>query len=327
MAPSNAPAPPRDPGVPPRVSVLVPSYNHAPYLERCLRSIFAQTLPPAELLVIDDGSHDDSPAIAARVLADCPVPAELVVRPNRGLCATLNEGLARTRGELFTYLGSDDYWHPDRLRAAVEALAAAPDAVLACGRCYVVDAHDRIIGCSPYTAEQAGRRALRSLLLHEFVPPSPTVTYRRAALERERWNPRCQLEDYDLYLRLARLGPFAFVEQPLAYWRWHERNTSRSTAQMLDEVLAAQARFAAAHSLSPRALRRCQDRARFRFAAQFLLAGDRPRALYYGVRYLGGAPSPRAAAGLLARLLLPDGALAALRRWRYARYARASAPR
>src|SRR5579883_817500 len=143
----------------PRVAVVVPSYNHAPYLERCLRSIFAQTFPPAELVVIDDGSRDDSPAVAARVLADCPFPAELIVRPNRGLCATLNEGLARTRGELFAYLGSDDYWHP-----------------------------------------------------------IPTVTYRRAALERERWDERCRLEDYDLYLRLARLGPFAFIERPLAYW-------------------------------------------------------------------------------------------------------------
>lgn len=330
MAPHNA-QPPADHHSAgqdaPRVAVVVPSYNHAPYLERCLRSIFAQTLPPAELVVIDDGSRDDSPAVAARVLADCPFPAELIVRPNRGLCATLNEGLARTRGELFAYLGSDDYWHPDRLRAAVAALAAAPDAVLACGRCYVVDARDRIIGCSPYRAEQAGRRALRSLLAHEFVPPSPTVTYRRAALERERWDERCRLEDYDLYLRLARLGPFAFIERPLAYWRWHAGNTSRATAQMLAEVLAAQARFAAASGLSPRALRRYQDRARFRFATHFLLAGDRARAWYYGVRYLGGAPSAAAVAGLFARLLLPGDVLAALRRWRHGAYARASAPR
>ena len=78
-----------------RVGVLVPSYNHARFVERCLRSIIAQTYPPTKLLVIDDGSTDGSPQIIARVLQDCPFPAELVVRPNRGLCATLNEGFAR----------------------------------------------------------------------------------------------------------------------------------------------------------------------------------------------------------------------------------------
>ncbi|HLM59831.1 MAG TPA: glycosyltransferase family A protein, partial [Pyrinomonadaceae bacterium] len=73
------------------VSVLVPSYNHAPFIERTLRSIFKQTLAPKKLIVIDDGSKDESAAIIERVLEDCPFSAEFIRRENRGLSVTLNE--------------------------------------------------------------------------------------------------------------------------------------------------------------------------------------------------------------------------------------------
>ncbi len=103
----------------PRISVVVPSYNHAPFIETTLLSIFNQTLPPTELLVIDDGSADGSPGIIERVLKECPLPCELIARANHGLCATLNEALSRTRGEYFAYLGSDDLWLPDFLAGAL----------------------------------------------------------------------------------------------------------------------------------------------------------------------------------------------------------------
>ena len=109
-------------GAPATVSVVVPSYNHAQFIEATLRSIMKQTLRPAELIVIDDGSSDDSPAIIERVLNDCPFPCEFAARDNRGLCATLNEGFERTRGEYFAYLGSDDLWLPDFLKARVRLL-------------------------------------------------------------------------------------------------------------------------------------------------------------------------------------------------------------
>src|SRR5947209_8516008 len=105
-----------------RVSVVVPSYNHAPFVGAALRSVFRQTLQPAELLVIDDGSADDSPRVVEEMLKDCPFPCELIARANRGLCATLNEGLSKTRGRYFAYLGSDDLWLPDFLAARVPLL-------------------------------------------------------------------------------------------------------------------------------------------------------------------------------------------------------------
>ena len=99
-------------GSPATVSVVVPSYNHARFIESTLRSIIKQTFRPAELLVIDDGSSDESPTIIERTLGECPFPCEFVARDNRGLCATLNEGFERTHGDYFAYLGSDDLWLP-----------------------------------------------------------------------------------------------------------------------------------------------------------------------------------------------------------------------
>src|SRR5690242_19431645 len=89
-----------------RVSVDVPSYNHAQFVAMTLRSIMKQSCVPAELVVIDDGSTDDSPGTIEQTLKECPFPCELIVRSNRGLCATLNEGLERTAGDYFAYLGS-----------------------------------------------------------------------------------------------------------------------------------------------------------------------------------------------------------------------------
>ena len=106
-----------------RVSVVVPSYNHARFVEAALRSVFRQTLQPARLLVIDDGSGDDSPRRIEKTLQDCPFPCELIVRANRGLCATLNEGLARSGGEFFAYLGSTTSGSPLPARASLSRSA------------------------------------------------------------------------------------------------------------------------------------------------------------------------------------------------------------
>src|SRR5215212_6167319 len=105
-----------------RVSVVVPSHNHAPFVAETLRSVFRQTHAPRQLLVVDDGSRDGSPRVIEKTLDDCPFPCELIARANRGLCATLNEALGKTGGEYFAYLGSDDLWLPDFLAARVALL-------------------------------------------------------------------------------------------------------------------------------------------------------------------------------------------------------------
>src|SRR5918911_7917 len=152
------------------VSVVVPSYNHAPFVEAALRSVFKQTLAPARLLVIDDGSQDGSPRVVERVLNECPFPCEMIARENRGLCATLNEGLAKTGGRYFAYLGSDDLWLPDFLNARARTLDARARAVVAYGHAFIIDESGQVVDCTLDWADYRDGDA-RSMLLEETFAP------------------------------------------------------------------------------------------------------------------------------------------------------------
>lgn len=289
----------------PRVSVVVPSHNHSPFVESSLRSIFRQTLPPIELVVIDDGSTDDSPQIIERVLKDCPFPCELIARPNRGLCKTLNEGLAKTRGDYFAYLASDDLWLPEFMAARVALLHERPKAALAYGHAYLIDERETVIDCTSDWAHYADGDVREMLLVQNVAPMSPTVVYNRTALERHGWNERERLEDYELYLRLSAEGDFAFDPRVLSAWRRHVSNTSRDYVWMLEARLAAQQDVAGELNLNSGQLERSQRALRFAGAEDLLRLGEKAQALKFLRQGWRGAPSTMAAGRLLLRLLAP----------------------
>ena len=304
---------------PPSISVVVPSYNHAPFVAACLRSIFRQTHAPGELVVIDDGSRDDSLAIIERTLKDCPFPCELIARENRGLSRTLNESLARTAGDYFAYLGSDDLWLPEFLAWRVTTLEARADAVLAYGNAYSIDAHDRIDDCTTEWAAYTDGDA-RRMLLTTLAPLSPTVVYRRRALERYGWNEASRLEDYELYLQLSCDGAFAFDPRVLSAWRRHASNTSRDLRMMMTERLAAQTRVASRLGVSADELDRMNALAGFRSAQEFVRVGDKRAALCLTWENRRGIPSPAAFARMTAGIVLPHR----LMRWHKERMRRAA---
>ena len=278
-------------------------------MEKCLRSIFKQTLRPRALVVIDDASTDGSAEIIERTLTDCPVPWAFVRNHNnRGLAATLNDGFARTDGRYFAYLGSDDLWLPDFLAARVTLLEARPRAVLAYGHAYSIDERERIIDCTTDWARYVDGD-VRRMLLSTLAPLSPTVVYRRAALAHHAWNERARLEDYELYLRLSAEGEFAFDARILSAWRQHAANTSRNLALMLDERLAAQRNAAAQLGLSAHALSHYQSLARFRSAQEFMRRGRKLTALKLLLANLRGVPSTAEAARLLLGLVVPHSLL------------------
>ncbi|MBA3765520.1 MAG: glycosyltransferase [Acidobacteria bacterium] len=286
------------------VSVVVPSYNHAQFVEECLRSIMQQTRSPRELIVIDDGSSDGSPRVIEQVLKNCPFSCELIVRPNRGVSATLNEGLRRSRGDYFAYLGSDDVWLPSFLQARVALLESRSEAVLAYGHVYVFDQLDRIIECTSDWANYIDGDA-RRMLLWSTTPPSPTVLYRRKPLERHGWNEQAKLEDYELYLRLSAEGEFAFDPQVLAAWRQHERNTSRDLSLMMHQSQDAQRQVAGILGLCPRELDEIQLALRWKYIEEFMRRGQKRKALALMCGNLRGAASVALLTRLLLRLTIP----------------------
>ena len=310
--------------VQPDVFVMVPSYNHAPFVERCLRSIIGQTLPPKKLLVIDDGSKDNSAEVIERVLRDCPFDAELIVRENRGLCRTLNQGLDLSSGKYFAYIGSDDFWMPEFLGARSEMLDRRPNAVLGYGHAYFVDEKGVAYDSTAEYLDTWGNYPdgdPREMLLKGIAPVSSTLFYRRSALEQTSWNVDSRLEDYELYLRLMPLGEFAFDQAILSAWRQHSYNTSKDTILMLKEVLAAQRRNFDVLGVSEVEFDRLQRETRFRYARALLQHGDKREAVTLAGTSWRGARSFVDLARFTFRMAIPMAAVKIYRRRRHGRYA------
>ena len=112
-----------------KISVVIPCYNVVAYVGEAVRSVLTQTLPPYEVIVIDDGSTDAS----AAVLSEFGSSVTLVRQANQGVAAAVNHGVSRARGEAIAFLDADDLWMPDKLERQVAVLMAEPslDAVFA----------------------------------------------------------------------------------------------------------------------------------------------------------------------------------------------------
>lgn len=126
----------------PLVSIVIPSFNHAQYIRQAILSVFNQTYRPLELIVIDDGSTDDSCELIEQALADAPIPARLVRQTNQGAHAALNLGCRLAAGDYINPLNSDDCFEPDRVERMVEDIAWRGGA-WGFGTIRHIDEHDR----------------------------------------------------------------------------------------------------------------------------------------------------------------------------------------
>lgn len=286
------------------IFVVVPSYNHAQFVEKCLRSIISQTRKPKKLLVIDDGSSDGSPAVIERVLNDCPFESELIARENRGLCRTLNEAFMFADKKYFAYLGSDDIWLPEFLERRTDLLETRPETVLAFGHAFLIDGDDWIIDRTDVWTDFANGDVL-PLLLEGTIFSSPSVVYRRDALAKFSWNEQAQLEDYEMYLKLSTLGPFAYDPTVLCAWRQHGENASDDVALMQQEWQNAQNRTAKILGISDADLVSIQRRMRFVGIASLARHGFRREAASALIADRKGARSSLEFFQTLLRVFLP----------------------
>lgn len=289
----------------PKISVVIPSYNHAEFIERTINSVFSQTLFPEKLLVIDDGSEDNSTEIIGKLLDECPFDCEFIVRENQGLYAGLNEGFAKTSGEYFAYIGSDDLWLPEFLAENTGLLEKRKNAVLSFGHSFVIDENDEIFDRTDNWTEFADGDPLPFLLRGEIFS-SPSVIYRRSALENFQWNENAKLEDYEMYLKLSTIGEFARSDKILSAWRQHNSNTSGQFAEMFPEFIAAQNRVADVLRIDRVKLEKIQAELKIGAVANFIRTGNKHEAFSILRKNSHGAKSSAQIAKLLFRLAVPQ---------------------
>jgi len=165
----------------PLVSVIIAAYNHGPYIEDCINSVMQQTYPNIELLVVDDGSEDDTSERIRGLQAQHGF--DFRAQENQGLARTLNDCIARSHGSLIAPFGSDDIMLPERIQIQVDYMADKPEVGI-CG------GNIQIIGPSGDLLPKSDRkRGFRRLDFEDVFAsdkrgaPAPTMLFRREALE------------------------------------------------------------------------------------------------------------------------------------------------
>jgi glycosyltransferase involved in cell wall biosynthesis len=207
---------------------VIPCYNQAHFLGEAIESVLSQTYPHFEVVVVDDGSTDNTQEVASRY------PGVRCVRQedNQGLAAARNTGIRRSRGEYLVFLDADDRLLPNALEAGLSALKAHPECAFVAGRYrYIAFDGSALLTPQPPRVE---RDHYLALLGRNYITTPAVVMYRRPVFEYVTgFDPSVSpAEDYDLYLRIAREFPIHCHDNVVAEHR-------QKDAKMLDNPALA----------------------------------------------------------------------------------------
>ncbi|MBC3476331.1 glycosyltransferase [Pseudomonas taiwanensis] len=230
----------------PLVTVIIASYNHARYIEASINSVINQTYKNIELLVIDDGSKDDSPEVLKRLQEKHGF--DLRFQANKGLARTLNDAIARAKGDLIVPFGSDDIMLPHRIATQVQYINGKPEVGICSANIETIDQDGNVMG----PREQRNRNLpFRRLDFDDLFldrkpgPMAATLMLRREALEKVGgFHDSIRLEDVYIELAITRAGYYIDVlGEVLAQYRDHPSNTFKNGRFMVDNVLQTYAVF------------------------------------------------------------------------------------
>ena len=218
----------------PEVSVIIPAYNQAHYLAEAIRSVLGQTEPDFELIVVDDGSTD-STAEVARGISDHRL--RYVYQENQGLSAARNAGIRQAVSPYLTFLDSDDLFLPEKLALLLAEMHSQAALGLVAGQAIPIDERGTRIGkifAKPLPEE--GCQLLLGNPLHVGSVLLRKSWQEQAGFFDERLR---SYEDWDLWLRLARLGcPMGWVAKPVSLYRFHPEQMTRLGSQMTTATFA-----------------------------------------------------------------------------------------
>ncbi|HFE67167.1 MAG TPA: glycosyltransferase [Chloroflexi bacterium] len=216
------------------VSVVIPAYNQGHFLGEAIESVLAQTHPDFEILVVDDGSTDDT-AVVAQSYTDPRV--RYIYKENGGLSSARNAGLRQAAGEYISYLDSDDCFLPAKLARLVGELEANPQVGLVAGQALLMDEHGR----------QLNKKFDRSLPENPVELLLVNPLHVGSVLLRREWQEKVgffdetlrSYEDWDMWLRLALAGcRMRYVPEPVSLYRFHSAQMTRDGRQMTTATFA-----------------------------------------------------------------------------------------
>jgi glycosyltransferase involved in cell wall biosynthesis len=217
-----------------RFSVIIPLYNKAPYVNKALESVLSQTFRDFELIVVDDGSTDESLAIAQSVLDKCDLPHRLIHQDNTGVSTARNNGVAVAQGDFVCFLDADDWWAPTFLERMDELILAYPNAgIYGTNYYYVKNGVEKVClagidtGYINYCKVYAERLRMPLTSISVSISRDIFNSYKG-------FNAALKLgEDFDLWIKIALHSKVAFLNEPLAYYNQDVDPAWRGTGHLV----------------------------------------------------------------------------------------------
>ncbi len=217
-----------------RFSVVIPLFNKAPYVKKALESVFSQTFRDFELIVVDDGSTDDSLCVARTVLEGSGIDFQLIHQENAGVSTARNNGVATSHGDYICFLDADDWWAPTFLERMDWLIAAYPDAGIYGTNYFIVKRGEKRIGA---LVDSTGYINYFSSYRRSHMPlTSISVGIPHSIFNEESgFNPTLKLgEDFDLWVRIALKHKVAFLNEYLAFYYQDSNPKWRGTGHLTD---------------------------------------------------------------------------------------------
>jgi glycosyltransferase involved in cell wall biosynthesis len=219
----------------PTVSVIIPSYNCARFVTAAVDSVLAQTSPPEEVIVIDDGSTDDT----RQLLAPYQDRIRYIHQTNAGISCARNRGIRESSGTLIAFIDADDRWLPQKLALQLECMEANPAVDLVHTEILYWDDRTGELALVPQERERFTGQCYREFFWHCRVLTSSVLLTRRCLDDVGTFDksiPGGYAEDLDLFLRISRKYSLAFVAEPLVHYRRHGTNATLNSPRMAESA-------------------------------------------------------------------------------------------
>ena len=226
-----------------KISVIIPLYNHAQFIEKAITSVLEQTYPDVELIIIDDGSSDNSAGIAEDIIHKYPQCTASVFRQsNQGAHNAINNGLRKANGDFLTILNSDDYYHPRRLEICMRELAKYNAECAFTLVTHINDNNEELAPNDPariwysrsIAAENTAVAVSHLLLGSNLAVSSGNIVFsRRLYTLSKGFQPYKLAHDWDFLLQIIPHSEPIFIKEALYYYRIHPNNASHEVNQFL----------------------------------------------------------------------------------------------
>lgn len=208
------------------VTVIIPCYNHREFVAASIEGVLRQTYPAIQLVVIDDGSTDGSPALLEGLATQHGF--DLLTQRNTGVCRALNRAIREcAKGRYIALLGSDDIWAPDKIALQVARLRDEPGAEFCFTQARTFQRTPADATGAPFPARPFEGWVLGRVVFRQHVPAG-TMLFTRALYDSlGGFDEQLQEEDWDFVIRAATRTRFVAVRRPLLFYRAHATNAMR----------------------------------------------------------------------------------------------------